>query len=792
MNKHGLLLIKGLNLTALAILLLVLPPGRTLDGQNAVEADGEGGIAILQEFVVKGISASESINPLANTVESVFGDERNLMETPRGVSIISEALLRERNIDDLADVVQLSPGAYAPSSYGNSTTPNIRGDVAETYINGQRRSANTFGVDPSFNSIESIDVVRGPGSVSYGPGFESGGYVNYVTKKPRFEETFTTLSLRLGTWVPGHDSFFDGSIGIDHNQPLVGDKLAVRISYSGKENETFFNGNGGREDYQDIFLALTWKPNDKLTLDWNSQYVWQAAPQLLGVNRPHNGLIKDNEYLNGIPTDPVQIAPDFFSIRTQITGVSDFQPEQTLLSTGDFSNANIVRSQLVSTYRGSPNWKLVNRTFAEFIKRRRHHEFSYTEYVRQFTFETRTEAHGSFQLVGIKQAGIAGFAVRYEEREAFMNYFNYYPYAYDITQGNSFRAVDLFGLFGQPGPGGRLFFGSEEGIPETTHSKLWNPALFWQQEMELNDRLRLLYGLRANAYYADVTDPLPPAGAAAAWNDSHDYYSADFNTSLTYRPSDRLSLYATFNRTHAVSGSTGGGAIMLSGGKLSGEDFRTRSDLYEIGGRLSLLESSLYISATAFRQDRNRSELGGGRSGIRVRGVELEGVYQPSERFHLLANLTYNLGNYRNASPFVLGGVDLNGLYDIAVADAPDASLIGSDGQALPGGYRLSGFSKWIFNGSASWRLSNGLGVNLWGRLQSPQNGNLLGQYTIPTQFTINASVSFKTPQWEISLRFLNLTDEQNWLHNGDEFGSNVFIARELPLRMEGVLRYHF
>lgn len=749
-------------------------------------------IATLREYVVKGISAAESIIPLAETVDSVFGNERSLMEAPRGVSVITEALLRDRDVDSVADMVELSPGAYSPSSYGNNTTPNIRGDVAETYINGQRRSANIFGIDPSFNSIESIDVVRGPGSVAYGPGFESGGYVNYVTKKPHLDDFFTTLSLRLGAWVPGHTSYFSGSFGIDHNLPLVADKLALRVSYDGQENETFFHQNGGREDSQDLFLALSWRPHEKLSLDWNAQYIWQAAPQLLGVNRPHNGLIQNNEYLNGVPTDPAQIAPDFFSIRTHVTGTSDFQPEQTLLSIGDFSNANIVRTQLVTELQVSAGLKLVNRTFAEFIKRRRHHEFSYTEYVRQFTFETRTEAHSSFRLFGFKQEGIAGMALRFEEREAYMNYFNYYPYAYDITAGNSFRAEDLFGLFGQPGPGGKLFFGSEEGIPETTHSKVWNPALFWQQEMDLNDRLSLLYGLRVNAYFADVTDPLPPPGATAAWNDNHDFYSFDFNTSLIYRPSEKFTLYGTFNRTHALNGSTGGGAIMLSGGKLDGKDFDTRSDLYEIGARLSLLEDHLYISATAFRQARNRSELGGGRSGIRVRGVELEGVYQPNEQFHLLANLAYSHGNYRNASPFALGGADLNGLFDIAVADFADPSLIGVDGQVVAGDYRLSGFSRWIFNGGASWRLENGIGFRLWSRVQSPQNGNLLAQYVIPTQFTLNAGISLKKPAWEISLSLLNLTDERNWSHNGDEFGSNVFIAHQLPLRMEGLFTIHF
>ena len=80
---------------------------------------------------------------------------------------------------------------------------------------------------------------------------------------------------------------------------------------------------------------------------------------------------------------------------------------------------------------------------------------------------------------------------------------------------------------------------------------------------------------------------------------------------------------------------------MLTGeGKIEKEDFINQSELIEGGMRASLLGNSLYVAATGFRQDRFRSELGGGKSGIRVHGFEFEGVYQPLEQFYFLTNLT--------------------------------------------------------------------------------------------------------------------------------------------------------
>jgi len=746
----------------------------------------------LQDYVVEGITDDALIIPIGKPVESVFGMDKNIMAIPRGVSVINQTLLNDRGVDDVSEIVAFSPGAYAPGSFGNNTTPNIRGDVAETYINGQRRSANLFGVDPGFNSVAAIDLVRGPGSVTYGPGFQSGGYINYVTKKARFDQRNTTVTLNFGSWAPGHHSFFNNKLQIDTNIPLIEDKLAIRISYEGQENDTFFENNGGRDDFQDIFFTATWKANDRLTFDLDAHYTWQAAPQLLGANRPTQQLIDNDLILTGGITSPAVFNPDF-TVKANVTGLTGFNPEDTLLSTGDFSNANSVNTQLVSALEISPNLKLINRTFGEFINRRRFHEFSYAEYVEQLTFENRTELHLQTEAFGRSHDILTGITLRYEEREAYVNYFNYYPNLFDITANNTFRAADVLGVFGTPGPGGQLFFGPNAGLPETTHSKVWNPALFWQHEFSPADEWSLLYGVRGDAYFADVTDPLPSSGAL---NDQQDFYNGSFNVSLTYQPSVTMSFYATFNRTSAVNGSTTGGGIMLFGGQIDKRDFRTRSDLYELGARFSLLDNRLYTTITLFRQERDRTEFGGTTSDIRVDGIELEAIYQPTQNFYLLSNLSYTEANYRNSSPFVLGGADLNNLYDTVIADLVNPARLAPASfggvQLLPGNYRLSGISRLIFNFGSHWRMDSGLGFSFWGNVQSPQQGNLANQYTIPTQFTLNATVSWQRPGWEASVSFLNFTDEDNWVHNGDEFGSNVFISRALPLRIEGRLRWRF
>ncbi len=107
----------------------------------------------LDRYVVTGVPVEASVNPLTRDISTVFGDARNILDTPRAVSSITEALLNERGIHGVKEFVVYTPGGYASSSYGLATTPNLRGDTAETYLNGQRRSYNLYGFLPSWNGM---------------------------------------------------------------------------------------------------------------------------------------------------------------------------------------------------------------------------------------------------------------------------------------------------------------------------------------------------------------------------------------------------------------------------------------------------------------------------------------------------------------------------------------------------------------------------------------------------------------------------------------------------------------
>ncbi|HVU18418.1 MAG TPA: TonB-dependent receptor plug domain-containing protein [Candidatus Didemnitutus sp.] len=755
-----------------------------------------GDVTTLDRYVVEGVPLEQSFNPLTRQTGAVMGDDRGPLDTPRAVSTITAGLLNERAIHGLADILEYSPGAYAPSSYGELTVPYIRGDVAESYVNGQRRTNNLYGFLPSFNGVEAVDVVRGAGSAVFGAGYLTGGYVNYQTKEPQFTPQ-TTVTARLGTWTVDGLSYLNESLQIDTTAP-INNQLAWRLSYEGKGGDTFYQRNGDKDDREDLFGALTWRPHPGFKLDFNAQWMWQNTNETLGVNRVNQDLIDHDLYYTGLSADdPYNPGP------IPATSAVKLPWDATLLSKGDFAEAHVANAQLIATLEVSPDLTIINRTFAEHVNRERVYATAYLEFVRQNTFENRTEFHLKTDALGLPQSIVTGAAVRLQQVLSFENYTNEYLYNFDITDPS--RVFDQAAQFpssffpGTPGPGGFEFFSPLDPYvptPETGDSRVWNPALFLQDDVTLTKRVHLMWGARYDAFYARARDPLPAAGTTPA-SATANANAGSGDVSLMFRATPGSSYYITAQSTTSLHGNLGGGGISLqSDGTIDPNDLRNRSELLELGAKYSLAANQLFVGADAFDQKRSRTGLGDVHDDIEVRGIELEAVYQPDTRFSATFNATFQDGKYIDASPYQLGGRDIYAGY--AAGRGPGGQGTGDDsyspfGDQVPvGDWPLLGFSHVMLNGSVRYRWTNGFGLALDGQWQSRQRGNIDDQWHIPDQYTLNASISWQHGPWLVDVDILNLTNQHNWIHNGDPYTASILVLPELPLRAEGYVKYRF
>jgi hypothetical protein len=176
-----------------------------------------------------------------------------------------------------------------------------------------------------------------------------------------------------------------------------------------------------------------------------------------------------------------------------------------------------------------------------------------------------------------------------------------------------------------------------------------------------------------------------------------------------------------------------------------------------------------------------------------MRGAELELVYQPHTKFNATFNAAYIDGRFDNSTASQAGGTSLYNLYAAGQGPGGLGNGLGFQWDKLPrGDYRIPGLSRVVVNSSFSYRFDNGFGGGLGGSWQSEQAGNLLNEYHIPSQVFLNAFVSYRQPRWEVNVDVLNVLDRRNWVHNGDNFSNNVLVFQDLPLRVEGYVKFKF
>ncbi len=700
----------------------------------------------LDKFVV----TASPLGELHRTVgKSSMGDDSTLIDTPRSVSSIDTEFMSQFNIDSIDKIAVYTSNVQSVGSFGQSATVNVRGDLAETYINNQRRTNNSFGFRPGFNAVESLDIVHGAPSVVFGPGFYSGGYVNLITKKST-NEKFTDISVQFQTLdeYGNRKVMVNNVVTIDTNIPL-NDSSALRMSYETIVNKDFYE--------HDLFLTYNYTSN-KSSLTVNLQVSRQDTPEKIGVNRVTQQLIDTGLYHSGTITNALDASEVPNGPLVHLDRLT------TTMGEDDFGKADVLFGQVIYTNKLTDNLTFNNLTLAEYVDRQRFAAYEYLEYVTQRTFDNRSEFHYESE----NAYTIGGVALRYEYRNAQNNYFNTFFNAWDISAGAPSDASSFVEYYpGRPGTDGQLFFGPLDYLFDTSLSKLWTASGFFQQRYTLN-RWQFVYGLRGDSYYAKATDPL-----TYSVSDTVRTSTGGYNASLIYNINNKWSVYATYNRASAVNASVTGGAIVLDTDfTINKKNFRSVNKLYEVGTRYQ--DNDTTISLTGFWQYRQQHNFYVNEpDDIMVRGIELEHRYLLTKNLFVFTNLTYMEANVDNSFPFEFNGIGL-----------PAATG--------PGDYRIPGLSRIYANQTLSYHPKKNWTFGVTGLWQSEQSGNALGGYHIPSQHTINAHVSYQLQSWNLRVSGYNLTDQDNWIHNGDFYGANVVISRELPIRYEFALSKSF
>jgi outer membrane receptor protein involved in Fe transport len=772
----------------------------------------------LDEVVINGIRRGDLIMPTTVTSGSAFGLDLDVMDTPRNNTLLSKAQLDALNVQNPGSFSYLTASSYSDASFGQPNVPRIRGQYADMFFNGMRDSftLNGYGAPVSFNSADSIDIVKGPAAVQAGPGSGVGGAIDITTKMPSMTKFAATANVEA-------DSQQKRVVTIDVGGPLTSN-VAGRVSLQSNDSGSYYYDMFFHQ--QSVYAGLLANISPQYNIAFNADYTTTRYREDDGTNRVNQALIDNNTYLTGGPITPI----GGYGTEVDLTGTTNLNRRIIIDEPdGNGAYAQHAKVQLIQTFTVNDNFTIVNNTFYDYINRYNQVMAYYADTAKgSYTIENKTDFKLKFSTGFVKNDTDFGVTYRYAHVLDIQNYANEPVSVYDLSTNPSSFVFPASGqLYSGAIPYSAAFGHMQYGVPgtygayanATIDSNLQDGAIFLEHRMQFSPQVSVLYGLRGDLVQLNDSDPLYAAGIAAGLGPypGCDPYCMDVpesqhtswyglyngNVSVVYTPIPEVSFYLTYNKAQYVLANANDGAIGALGLDPTTQ-LRQGTLLEEAGVKLDLLNKALFVSIAGFKQ--NRAEPYGQGDLLHtlahITGAEIELNYQPDP--HFFATASYSYLHTWTDTPFTFWNFPA---YQGINYDGAATNIVWQNQKFID-----PGVPNHLFNLLANYKLENGLGfqtnVQVTGPVQVSQAGYinlaateaaLTGQGmtlppylanstngyfnppTIPWQYTLNAAVFYNfLDHYNAKFEIYNLTNQHNLLNDQGFYGDD-FLTRLPP-----------
>lgn len=231
-------------------------------------------------------------------VVTATGFEQQIQNAPASISVISKQQIEEKAYRDVTDALKDVPGVLVTGG-GSSSDISIRG-MASQYtlflIDGKRIStrstrpnSDNSGIEqgwmPPLESIERIEVIRGPMSSLYGSD-AIGGVINVITKKVSNTKAWTGSLRADATFQENKDSGDLFQSNVYASGPLVEGLLGAKVSglLSRRAEDKILNGYNEQRMRNGAF-TLNFTPDEKNDFDLDVARELQDRNSTPGMSR---------------------------------------------------------------------------------------------------------------------------------------------------------------------------------------------------------------------------------------------------------------------------------------------------------------------------------------------------------------------------------------------------------------------------------------------------------------------------------------------------------------------------
>lgn len=622
----------------------------------------------IENITVTGDSRASYLKEKANSYKYAKG----LVDTPKTLSIISEELLRDQNIDNLSDALRNVAGVStfgAGEGGGGDLTTNdtvtIRGFDADgsIFIDDIRDIA---GYSRDLFNVEAIEVVKGGNGSITGKG-SAGGTLSLVTKK--------ASKAAAGYLDVSANSIDNKRVHLDYNEPLS-ESVAARLNLLvSEDNDPLGNGV---VDYSSYGLASSFlfDISDKTTATLDFLYMKQDNTPSLGLPFVTEAVSASS----GLPEGPIDEAlwGNYYGVASR-----------------DFENVDVAIGTFVVAHEFSETFKVRSATRLATNEKQ-----SITGRPNFLNEGTRSDPDYSNLLVStaLVLPGLAYIDARDEENELFVTQLDaildldFSGVQHNVTFGTEFY-IDKLTKFDitstsvtLSSPGVDLFnpaqdvtfTGEYARLPVPAETEGTGIAVYGLDTVTLNDQWQISFGARAETYELEGSQYFTSRDADGnrerlLLSDlTSDVDLFTWNAGVVYKPTENSSVYvAAVNSQEPL-----GGNLRFSG--FSPDDIQQRTSVepedstsYELGMKWQILDKRLLLTSAVFQTEKTIIDSAGFGEPVSLsgeqtsKGLEFSAVGQLQDNLSLSFSYTHldteitetaqtsqaDLGNGLSASP---------------------------------------------------------------------------------------------------------------------------------------------
>ena len=796
-------------------------------------------VAVAEEEVMEEVVVTGDLNSLpGEDVKSIFGFNKSILETPRSVSTVSEELMDRMNMQDIDELVTVSPGSFTQSFFGVAGGLDVRGTPGETYFRGIRRLDNPGNYPTPIGASDRVDIVRGPASPIYGPS-KIGGYLNFNPKSARIEETGAyieentgALSYTTGSW---DKSVLTAEVG--GPAEFAGKPMGFYL-YGELENSDSFYENAPGVEQSLIQASFDMDLNDKVQLQFGGMYHDYSGAQNAGWNRITQDLIDNGTYItgspspldtdgdgkishqeydvngdgftdlnpfafwsgdNGLPANSTLTFDDisgFFNsdlLALNDVGTAILDPKTTLIGAEDSLENQVATLYFDVIIDTDAGWEVKNQLFYESYENVNENAYGFSQFHETYVIEEKLVLSKTYTFDSLVASVQLSPSIRFTDFEHGDDYTNEYFGRRDLTGPST--ALDA-----------RLLATSiDDDYTEYYIGEYTDIGLAFLTDLSWENGLSLLIGARHDRFDMESRQPADKLLLASSNNFCTDGSCIDlaaeddvsgnsWTVSLSYEIANTgIIPYVTVSEQATVI--AGQGAELTVSNVASGGAFDS-SELTEFGVKGELLEDGrLYFSLSHYEQERTDFSAQSivTNQAVKTEGTEFELRWAVNEALFVGATYTnveaLNLASIDDGSRFSFYGAEDLPAIDPALLFG---GQIGGPVNVAASGGRRAGMPENIYSVYGTYLFDNGVSVSASVTDVDSVASGFSNSITLPAYTLVNMTLGYETESWKFSLTGKNLTDERYFRSNFPNLFGSTIVLPELPRHFIAKAQYSF